>query len=150
MKLKVLSLIEPWGTLIKDGKKHIETRSWKTNYRGDLYIHTSKQRINMSDASTGRINHLFQKEDLQYGKILCKCKLVDCVFMDDDFIESISKNTQEHLCGLYEYGRYAWILEDIEPVKPISARGSLRLWEFEIDNIILENNMTKSKIENAR
>lgn len=35
--MKVLSLTEPYATLIKEKKKLIETRSWKTNYRGELY-----------------------------------------------------------------------------------------------------------------
>ena len=30
MSMKVLSLTEPYATLIKDGKKKVETRSWKT------------------------------------------------------------------------------------------------------------------------
>ena len=43
--MKVLTLIEPWATFIKDGYKKIETRSWKTYYRGELYIHTSLSKI---------------------------------------------------------------------------------------------------------
>ena len=37
--MKVLSIKEPFATLIKNKIKCIETRSWKTNYRGELYIH---------------------------------------------------------------------------------------------------------------
>lgn len=43
--MKVLSLTEPYATLIKNGIKTIETRSWKTNYRGKLYIHASSTKI---------------------------------------------------------------------------------------------------------
>ena len=43
--MKVLSLTEPYATLIKKGIKTIETRSWKTNYRGKLFIHASSTRI---------------------------------------------------------------------------------------------------------
>ena len=43
--MKVLSLTEPYATLIKNGSKTIETRSWKTNYRGRLYIHASSTKI---------------------------------------------------------------------------------------------------------
>ena len=31
--MKVLSLTEPYATLILEGKKGIETRSWKTSYQ---------------------------------------------------------------------------------------------------------------------
>lgn len=32
--VKVLSLKEPWASLIAFGPKRIETRSWRTRYRG--------------------------------------------------------------------------------------------------------------------
>ena len=32
--MRVISIKEPYASLIKDKKKFIETRSWKTNYRG--------------------------------------------------------------------------------------------------------------------
>jgi len=35
--VKVLSLTEPWATLIYIGKKKVETCSWKTSYRGEIY-----------------------------------------------------------------------------------------------------------------
>ena len=41
MKMKVISIKEPFATLIMNKMKLIETRSWKTNYRGELYIHAS-------------------------------------------------------------------------------------------------------------
>ena len=39
--MKVLSIKEPFASLIKSKIKFIETRSWKTNYRGEIYIHAS-------------------------------------------------------------------------------------------------------------
>ena len=39
--MKVISVKEPFATLIRNGDKKIETRSWKTNYRGKLFIHAS-------------------------------------------------------------------------------------------------------------
>ena len=34
--MKVLSIKEPYATLLMKKIKHIETRSWKTNYRGEI------------------------------------------------------------------------------------------------------------------
>lgn len=39
--MKVISIQEPYASLIKEGYKKIETRSWKTNYRGEILIHAS-------------------------------------------------------------------------------------------------------------
>ena len=36
--IKVLSIIEPWATLIKEKKKYIETRTWKIEEQKSLYI----------------------------------------------------------------------------------------------------------------
>ena len=40
--MKVISIKQPWATLILEGLKEYEFRSWKTKYRGELYIHASK------------------------------------------------------------------------------------------------------------
>lgn len=37
--MRILTLKEPFATLIYNKVKTIETRSWRTNYRGELYIH---------------------------------------------------------------------------------------------------------------
>src|SRR4051812_42520238 len=39
--VKVLSLTQPWASLVAIGAKQIETRSWRTHYRGPLLIHAS-------------------------------------------------------------------------------------------------------------
>ena len=40
--MKVLTLTQPWATLVAIGAKRIETRSWSTKYRGPLAIHAAK------------------------------------------------------------------------------------------------------------
>ena len=75
--MKVLSLIEPWATLIKEGKKVIETRSWKTYYRGELYIHASSKKIKKAaigaSDSNQNINFATEKHNRveKYEKIHC-------------------------------------------------------------------------------
>ena len=44
--MKVLTIKQPWATLIMQGDKRFEFRSWKTKYRGELYIHTSSKVFN--------------------------------------------------------------------------------------------------------
>lgn len=131
--MKVLSLIEPWATLIKERKKFIETRSWKTSYRGELYIHASSKKINKRDLHTIKLLELIPNVAMGYGNILCKCKLVDCVYMDQKFLDEIKTKEQEFLCGEYSIGRYAWILEDIEPITPIPAKGHLNIWNYQVN-----------------
>ncbi len=129
--MKVLSLTEPCATLIKEKKKLIETRSWKTNYRGELYIHASSTKIPKEWRENKNLMVLVNGMPLNYGNIICKCNLVDCVYMTPEFIKEIKKNHQEYICGIYEVGRYAWILEDVEDIKPILATGHLGVWNYE-------------------
>lgn len=130
--MKVLSIKEPFASLIKDKKKKIETRSWRTKYRGELYIHASisnvpKERFNNED-----FRELIKDVKLNHGHIICKCNLVDCIYMTKEYVEDMKKNHyQEYLCGHYEEGRYSWVLDNIEPLKePIKAKGQLSIWDY--------------------
>ena len=130
--MKVLSLTEPYATLIKNGKKKVETRSWKTSYRGELYIHASSTKISRETKQNAELMNLVKDNSMNYGNIICKCNLVDCIKMTKEYVEDMRKNHyQEYICGEYSEGRYAWILENIEILdKPISAKGHLSIWEI--------------------
>lgn len=129
--MKVLSLTEPYASLIKENKKMVETRSWKTNYRGELYIHVSKTKISKIDLQNKELMSLIDDKKLNYGKIICKCKLVDCRLMTKEYIKDMKNNNhQEYICGEYEEGRYAWILRDVEVIEPIAAKGRLGIWNY--------------------
>lgn len=129
--MKVLSIKEPFATLIMNGSKKIETKGKKTNYRGELYIHASKGKIIYKKyLNRPELLDIIEGMDMNYGYIICKCNLVDCIYMDEDFINNIKKNKQEYLLGYYEVGRYAWILDNIEIIKPIPAKGRLNIWQF--------------------
>lgn len=131
IRLKVLSLKEPYATLIKNNIKQVETRSWKTSYRGELYIHASLTKVKESTLNP-ELRNLLKDTPLNYGKIICKCNLVDCIRMSEEYVEDMQKNHyEEYLCGVYEEGRYAWILDNITPLaKPIEAKGQLSIWNY--------------------
>lgn len=41
---RVLSLHQPWASLLVNGIKRIENRNWNTAYRGRLWIHATSRR----------------------------------------------------------------------------------------------------------
>lgn len=131
--MKVLSLIEPCATLIKEKKKLVETRSWKTSYRGELYIHASFTSIRKDWKNNREFMALINNTPLNFGNIICKCNLVDCIYMTKEYVENMKiNNHQEYICGKYEEGRYAWILENIQVLNnPIKAKGHLSIWNME-------------------
>lgn len=151
--MKALTLIQPWASLVALGEKKIETRGWKTSYRGPLLIHAGKKiEKNICDIepfySVLRSHGIDSFEKLPTGVIIAKCKLVDCVKMAGYSIDSsfrvinatlgngqfIDGNEVEF--GDYAPGRYAWILEDVEILKePILVKGKLSIWEYDSSNI---------------
>lgn len=42
---RVLTLWQPWASLVASGTKRIETRSWQTPHRGPVIIHAAKRRV---------------------------------------------------------------------------------------------------------
>lgn len=142
--MKVLSLTEPCATLIKEKKKLVETRSWKTDYRGELYIHASATPIPKDWKEDTEFMSLLDNIPLNFGYIICKCNLVDCIYMTKEYVEKMKNNNhREYICGKYKEGRYAWVLEDIIPLEnPIKAKGQLNIWnyynEFEIMDLMQE------------
>jgi len=143
--------MEPFGTLIAIGEKHIETRSWRTKYRGKLAIHTSKN-INKYSRQRclekefmrflgGKYIKIDENSKIKYGfefgSIIAVCDLIDCVKMKEkaDNYAALDNGMKvegnEFIFGDYTPGRYAWILDNIKLLdKPIQAKGQLRLWNY--------------------
>ena len=132
--MKVLSIKEPHASLLLTPYKNIETRSWKTNYRGPILLHASKSFG--SGPEIGTLIDLFKDAGLRKhflaGFIYAKAELVDCKLMTEQNIEELKReNPMEILCGYYSPGRYMWILKNIEPINLIKIDGHLGLWNYE-------------------
>jgi len=52
VEVRVLSLLQPWASLLVFGEKQVETRSWKTDYRGPVAIHASQNEKHVSSIKT--------------------------------------------------------------------------------------------------
>ena len=136
--MKVLSLKEPFASLIKNKIKFVETRSWKTNYRGEIYIHASISPWKISTERDKKLKDYLGDKSPEYGNIICKCNLVDCIYMTKEYVEEMKENNyQEYLCGNYQEGRYAWVLDNIKPIEPIKAKGELGIWNYYNENEIM-------------
>lgn len=133
--MKVLTLREPWASLIGKQVKTIETRSWPTSYRGELYIHAGLAKVPTKDERIKRLTSYLDGKPFMYGMIIAKCNLVDCVYIDEEFAaKTYTENPLNYDCGDYTVGRYAWILKDIEYIDPIPAVGHLSIWNYDLGN----------------
>jgi hypothetical protein len=136
--MKALTIKQPWASLIALGEKKMETRSWKTNYRGPLLIHAGKS-IDKIACKLPEIYGVMEDYEYPTGVIIAKCNLVDCVkikydmpyFDGADLENGMQIGGNEYEFGDYTEGRYAWILDNVEMLKePIPAKGQLSLWEY--------------------
>lgn len=144
---KVISLLQPWAELVVIGAKEIETRSWKTEYRGELLIHASKK----IDAEAYNICskepfNQFIKSPLMLdrGAIIGKVYLggiekseeLTAAFNNtllNGTSEEITRVMHEKAFGDYSARRYGWNLSDpVKFAKPIPCSGHLGLWNFEM------------------
>ena len=123
--MKVLTIKEPWASLIIEGYKNYEFRSWKTNYRGKILIHAGK---GIDKNSLNR----FKEFDLKYirGAIIGEAEIVDCILVDSEFDEKLRKENKV-IYGNNHISNYAWKLENIKKYKePIYINGKLGLWNY--------------------
>ena len=84
--MKVITIKQPFATLIAVGLKEYEFRTWKTKFRGDILIHAGK---GIDKKAMERYKHL----NLEYpsGKIIAKATITDCVYVDDELKEKLQK-----------------------------------------------------------
>lgn len=125
--MKAVTIKEPWATLIIEGYKKYEFRSWKINYRGKILIHAG---LTLEKDMEER----FTEYNLNYkcGYIIGEAKLVDCILVDEKFNEKLKKVNSLVYAKSNHVEKYAWKLENIKKYdKPIPCKGKLGLWNYE-------------------
>lgn len=147
--MKAITLIQPWASLIVLGHKTIETRSWHTNYKGEILIHAGLKKIIVDESSYQLLTELenipgFVKNypELPYGAIIGKATIEESFLMTEEYISLMQAapgiNKQQLSFGHFEPGRYAWRMSNpIVFKKPIPCRGALSLWNVPEDIIKL-------------
>lgn len=141
--MKALSIKQPWASLIAHGIKDIENRTWKTNFRGRIYIHASAKQAGSYDELLNDI----QKNDLKvmYDNItLRKQHHFSAIIGEVDIIDCVINHPSIWAEKGFEYASvdghgykevYNWVLAN--PVlyeKPIlNVKGKLSFWEFKLD-----------------
>lgn len=128
--MKVLTIKQPWATLIMQGDKRFEFRSWQTKYRGDLLIHAGKG----IDKDAMKRLAKYLPDEIPLGKILGKVTLVDCIRMCPEFKEMLLKENSDIYTKSSFSENFGWQVEDVQVFdEPIEAKGHLSLWEYYID-----------------
>ena len=128
--MKVITIKQPWATLIMQGYKRFEFRSWQTKYRGDLLIHAGK---GIDKEAVKRLEKYLPKE-LPFRKILGKVTLVYCIKMSSEFKEKLLKENKDIYTKSSFQEKYGWQMNNVQVFKePIDVKGHLSLWEYNME-----------------
>lgn len=132
--MKILTIKEPWASLIINGYKKYEFRSWKTKYRGKILIHASK------GVDKENINY-FSSFGLNYkpSYVLGEAYLDDCIEVTKDFEDKLLKENAKVYGKTLGRKGYAWHLKDIKIYdKPYQVKGNLGIWNYYNEKEIME------------
>lgn len=84
--MKVLTLRQPWATLVAEGIKKYEFRSWKTKYRGKILIHAGTG-IDKDDMKK------YENMNLEFPsrRIIAVVEIKDCLELDEELNKDMLK-----------------------------------------------------------
>ena len=127
--MKVITIKQPWATLITEGYKEYEFRTWKTKHRGELLIHAGK-------GIDKKVIEKFKHLNLNYpsGCIIAKVNLTDCIEISDDERKMLKEKNSlvySSIINDKNWNGYGFKLENVEKIKPIEVNGKLSLWDYE-------------------
>lgn len=148
--MKLITLWEPWASLMAIGAKRIETRHWYTPYRGWIAIHAAKGGLSkrelldtcgdspFAEALRGNVSLGIDGFAFPFGKIVAVANLVDCkMFVDlNPRVEKslppgymLPPPEPELSFGDYTQCRYGLITENVfrlpQPIPFKSRQGTL-------------------------
>ena len=153
---------QPWASAIAVGAKRIETRSWKTSWRGTLLIHAGRNKRALKRPAEyhdawAALQVMSDSDDVPFGCIVAVTELVDCVKIYDacrmyGYVMS-AKTTppttltdQEFSLGDYAPGRYGWALDNVRALpEPVPCRGKQGLWKPPVDVLAAVNDQMDAK-----
>lgn len=127
--MKVITIKQPWATLIAEGIKKYEFRTWNTKYRGEILIHAG---LGVDKEALKRFEYL--KLEYPIGCIIAKAKLNDSIYVDDNFRKVVGLQNPlvyKNIIDNQNWNGYAFKLENVKKIKHIPIKGKLSFWKYE-------------------
>lgn len=142
--MKVISIWQPYASLIAHGMKFFETRTWHPprNLLGERIGIASTKVIRPEQRaaySEPEFQHFYSQtglpplEDLPHGYLVGTAVLDSVELINEDFRDDIT--SEELAFGWFEDGRYAWRMRYAMPLPfPVPIRGKQGIFEWGRDD----------------
>ena len=110
--MKVITVKQPYASLIAYGYKELEFRTWKTKYRGEIFIHAG---LGIDKKAMEKYKSL----NIKYpqGCIIAKADLTDCIYIDEKMKKELYKKNPLIYSGSIlnkDWNGYGFKLENIK------------------------------------
>lgn len=135
--MKALSIKQPWASLIAHGIKDIENRTWKTNFRGKIFIHASAKSVGvpielLNEDQIRALQHGFCEFRYPKSAIIGEVDIIDCIINHPSIWAEKTHYNEDDFDVEDPKPIWNWVLAN--PVlydKPIlNVKGKLSFWEF--------------------
>ena len=116
--MRILSVRQPWASLIAHGYKDVENRKWMPRELGRIAIHASLIWSTLGEQYAQRLNvpqYVINMARHSRGRIVGTVEIAE--------IKS------ESTSGWYIDGHYAWMLKEPEPLWSEPVKGRLQFWK---------------------
>ena len=138
--VKVISIRQPWASLVIMGIKDVENRTWTTPYRGPIYIHASQKFDSGAmdyleefgdDLLDNDVNNILRiLPEQPRGALIGRVTLKEIVPFDEYNVDALSR--------WHFDDNFGWYLTDPEVLKtPIPMKGRLGLYSIEVPSSAL-------------
>ena len=149
--MKAITLHQPWASLIAEGPKTVETRSWAAPQwliGKRLAIHAGKTRYRVTERNDPEMLRAIVQahgsawqDGIPLGAVVATAKLLGCFRVAGwgdgrklrlEGYGTGSETVTPDLFGDFRTGRWLWVLGDIRRLNPPApALGKRMIWEWE-------------------
>lgn len=136
--MKALTICQPYAHLFLLDQSHphhkrVENRTWRTPYRGGLYLHAGKNRdwLNLDRAGIVDILYDIPVSRMAFGAVVAVAELIDCVHIDYVGSTNVVAKYPWLMTHKHTSGPWCWIIDKVVPIGPWPWKGAQGLFDIE-------------------
>lgn len=135
--MKVLTVKQPWAWLILHGGKDVENRTWPTNVRGRVAIHTSSrvEELECRSALLHMATYGLRSNEREVWRwVNTRLLVAGAIIGTVEVVSCVTSSSSPWFVG-----PYGFVLRDpIVLPRPIPCKGKQGWWEYSLEGVALD------------